>query len=135
MKGLFVRTALGLTIITGMPAIAAAQAAWAPGSEIVGQSVQATTDGVTNTIFFDTAATQRIVTPQNNTLSGSWGEADQKICLIDNAVQECWPYTAPFQAGVPVTMTSLMSGKTSTWVATGVNAAAPVAGQKGERGR
>jgi hypothetical protein len=134
MKGLFVRTALGLTIITAMPGVALAQA-WTPGAEIVGQSAQVTADGVTNTIFFDTAATQRIVTPQSNSLNGAWAAANQQLCLVDNAVQECWPYTAPFQAGVPVTLTSLTSGKTSNWVFTGVNAAAPAAGQRGERGR
>jgi hypothetical protein len=134
MKSLLVRTALGLTIIAALPGTAMAQA-WVPGSEIVSQSAQVTTDGVTNTLYLDTATTQRIVTPQNNSLSGGWGAASQRLCLVDNGVQECWPYTAPFQAGVPVTLTSLMSGKTSTWVFTGVNATAPVAGQRGERGR
>jgi hypothetical protein len=132
--GFVVRAAAGLMVV-GTSAAAFAQAAWTPGSEIVGQPVQVTTEGVTNTVYFDTVTTQRIVTPNNNVLNGSWSAASQQLCMVDNSVQECWPYAAPFQAGVPVTLTSLTSGKVSTWVATATNAAAPVAGQKGERGR
>jgi hypothetical protein len=135
MKSVFARTALGLTIATMVPGIALAQVAWTPGSEIVGQPVQVVADGVTNTIYFDTTASQRISTPKNIVLNGSWGAANQQLCLIDNNIQECWPYTGPFQAGVPVTLTSLTSGKSSTWTALSTNAVAPAAGQKGERGR
>jgi hypothetical protein len=125
--------AVGATAVV-LPSSASAQS-WTPGSEIVGQPVQVVTDGVTNTVYFDTATTDRIVTPKNNTIAGSWAAANQQLCMIVNNVQECWPYTAPFQAGVPVTLTSLTSSKPSTWTALSVNPGAPVAGQKGERGR
>jgi hypothetical protein len=90
--------------------------------------------GLYNTIYFDTATSQRITTPNNNALAGGWTAANQQLCLVDNGVQECWPYTAPFQAGVPVTLTSLTSSKPSTWTALSVNPGAPAPGRRGERG-
>jgi len=108
---------------------------WTPGSEIVGQPVQVVADGVTNTIYFDTATSQRITTPQNNAIAGGWTAANQQLCLVDQGIQECWPYTAPFQAGVPVTLTSLTSSKPSTWTALSVNPGAPGVARKGERGQ
>ena len=125
--------ALGATAVV-LPSSASAQT-WTPGSEIVGQPVQVVTDGVTNTVYFDTATSDRIVTPNNNSVAGSWAAANQQLCMVVNGVQECWPYTAPFQAGVPVTLTSLTSSKPSTWTALSVNPGAPAAGRKGERGR
>jgi hypothetical protein len=124
---------LGATAVV-LPSSAFAQT-WTPGSEIVGQPVQVVADGVTNTVYFDTATTQRIVTPNNNSLAGSWAAANRQLCMIVNSIQECWPYTAPFQAGVPVTLTSLTSSKPSTWTALSVNPGAPSAGRKGERGQ
>lgn len=131
--GLATIAALGTTAFV-VPASAFAQT-WTPGSEIVGQPVQVVTDGVTNTVYFDTATSQRIVTPNNNALAGSWAAANQQLCMIVNNVQECWPYTAPFQAGVPVTLTSLTSSKPSTWTALSVNPGAPAPGRRGERGQ
>ena len=43
---------LGVVALGALPAAALAQA-WTPGSEIVGQSVQVTTNGVTNTVYLD----------------------------------------------------------------------------------
>lgn len=122
------------TAVLVLPSSAFAQP-WTPGSEIVGQQVQTVTDGVTNTIYFDTATSQRIMTPNNTALAGGWGAANQQLCMNVNSVQECWPYTAPFQAGVPVTMTSLNSNKPSTWTALSVNSAAPPPRSQGERGQ
>jgi hypothetical protein len=132
-KALVARAVVGAALAC-LPVMAVAQA-WAPGSEIVGQPVQVVTDGVTNTIYFDTATSQRIVTPNNNAIAGGWAAANRQLCLVDSGVQECWPYTAPFQAGVPVTLTSLTSSKPSTWTALSVNPGAPGAGRKGERGQ
>ena len=131
-KSFVVRAIAGLSVAVASGAFAQG---WAPGSEIVGQPVQVVADGVTNTVYFDTATSDRIVTPNNNALAGSWTAANQQLCMIVNAVQECWPYTAPFQAGVPVTLTSLTSSKPSTWTALSVNPGAPAAGRKGERGQ
>lgn len=127
------RFAIALAITTGAPTAAFAQAS--PGGEIVGQPVQVTADGVTNTIYFDTSTAERIVTPNNATVAGGWGASNGQLCLLVQSIQECWPYTAPFQAGVPVTLTSLTSGKTSTWTAMSVNGAVPAARPSGERGR
>jgi len=133
-NGFLARAAAGFTIVAALPGAALAQA-WVPGSEIVGQPVQAVTDGVTNTIYFDTATTQRVITPNNNAIGGSWGAANQQICMVLSGIQECWPYTAPFQAGVPVSMTSLTSSKTGTWTALSVNGAPPPPPtERGERG-
>lgn len=125
--------AMGVTAVV-LPSSAYAQT-WTPGSEIVGQPVQVVTDGVTNTVYFDTASSQRTVTPNNNSVPGSWAAANQQLCMVISNVQECWPYTAPFQAGVPVTLTSLTSSKPSTWTALSVNPGAPAPGRKGERGQ
>ena len=55
------RAAIALAIVTAVPGVAFAQ--WTSGSEIVGQSVQVTTNGVTNTIYLDPGGVARIVTP------------------------------------------------------------------------
>ena len=119
---------------TGFATAAFAQTGWTPGSEIVGQAVQVQADGVTDTIYFDTATSQRIVTPGSNSVAGAWAAANQQLCLLVQGIQECWPYTAPFQAGVPVTLTSLTTSKVSTWTALATNAAPP-AGAPVERGK
>ncbi len=111
--------------------------AQAAGTEIIGQPIQVTTNGVTNTIYLDAGGTARILTPGGNTVSGTWTAANGQLCLSNGAAQECWPYTAPFQAGTPVTLTSSCNA-TSTWLASAINAPPPpppAQGQKGERGR
>jgi len=123
---------LGIAAAIALPAAALAQA-WTPGSEIVGQSVQVTTNGVTNTVYLDAGGAARIVTPGGNTVPGTWTAANGQLCLNNGTAQECWPYTAPFQAGQPVTLTSSCSS-TSTWLASATNTAPPPA-QRGERGK
>ena len=124
---------LGVVALGALPAAALAQA-WTPGSEIVGQSVQVTTNGVTNTVYLDAGGAARIVTPGGNTVPGTWTAANGQLCLNNGTAQECWPYTAPFQAGQPVTLTSSCNSS-STWLAASTNAPPPPAGQRGERGR
>ena len=124
---------LGIVAAAGLPAAALAQA-WTPGSEIVGQSVQVTTSGVTNTVYLDAGGSARIVTPGGNTVPGTWTAANGQLCLNNGAAQECWPYAAPFQAGQPVTLTSSCNSS-STWLASATNAPPPPPGQRGERGR
>src|SRR3954465_4542284 len=131
-SGFVVRAAVGLTIMTAMPTVALAQVAWVPGAEIVGQPIQVTTNGVTNTVYLDQGGSARIVTPGGNTVAGSWTAANGQLCLRHGAVQECWPYAGPFQAGQPLTLTSSCNSS-STWLAQATNQAAQ--GQRGERGR
>jgi hypothetical protein len=124
------RAAAGLTLITALPGVAFAQAA----TEIIGQPIQVTTNGVTNTVYLDAGGTARIMTPGGNTVPGTWTAANSQLCLSNGSAQECWPYTAPFQAGQPVTLTSSCNS-TSTWLAASTNGPPPPAGQKGERGK
>ena len=109
-----------------------AQAGWAPGSEVAGQPIQVTTNGVTNTVFLDPGGQLRI-TPGGNTVAGTWTAANGQLCLGTNGVQECVPYNAPFQAGQPVTVTSSCAA-TETWLATATNQP-PMQGPAPERGR
>ncbi len=69
---LVARVAIGLTVVAGVPGVALAQAGWTPGSEIVGQSIQVTTNGVTNTVYLDPGGAARIISPAGNTVAGTW---------------------------------------------------------------
>ena len=133
MSRLVGRAAIGLIALTALPGAALAQA-WSPGSEVVGQSVQVTTNGVTNTVYLDPGGSARIVTPGGNTVPGTWSAANGQLCLGAGGATECWPYAAPFQAGQPVTLTSSCN-QSSTWLAAATNAPPPPAPQGGERGR
>ena len=129
--GLVGRAAVGVALVTALPAVAFAQAA----SEIIGQPIQVTTNGVTNTVYLDAGGTARIMTPGGNTVSGTWTAANGQLCLNNGTAQECWPYTTPFQAGQPLTLTSSCNS-TSTWLAASTNAPPPPPpARKGERGR
>lgn len=128
-----VRAAFGLMVITAMPGAAFAQAAWVPGSEIVGQPVTVTTNGVTNTVYLDPGGSARIVTPGSNVMQGTWTAANGQLCLSNGTANECWPYNGPFQPGQPQTLTSSCNS-TSSWLAQSTNQP-PSQGQRGERGK
>ena len=129
----YVRAAIGLTVGVLLPAGAMAQP-WTPGSEVVGQPIQVTTNGVTNTVYLD-AGGQRILTPGGNTVPGTWSAANGQLCLASGGAQECVPYAGPFQAGAPMAMTS-SCGANETWLAQSTNGPPPPAqGERGERGR
>jgi hypothetical protein len=106
---------------------------WVPGSEIVGQPITVTTNGVSNTVYLDPGGTARIMTPGGNTVAGTWTAANGQLCLTNGAAQECFPYATPFQAGTPVTLAS-SCGSTSSWLASSTNAP-PAQGERGERGK
>jgi hypothetical protein len=130
MKSCFlVRAAAGLTVAI-VPAVALAQAT---GAEVVGQPIQVTTNGTTNTVYLDPGGSLRIMTPGGNTVPGTWTAANGQLCLGVGGAQECVPYAAPFQAGAPQTLTS-SCGATETWLAQSTNMP-PAQGQRGERGR
>ena len=131
-SGFVARTAVALFAMAAFPGVALAQG-WSPGAEIVGQSVQVTTNGVTNTIFLDAGGAARIVTPGGNTIPATWSAANGQLCLNTGAAQECWAYNSPFQAGQPQTLASSCN-QSSTWLASATNQPAmPSSG--GERGR
>lgn len=134
MKSSFVaRAAVGMAIATFVPGMAMAQG-WTPGTEVVGQPIQVTTNGTTNTLYLDPAGQLRIMTPGGNTIPGTWTAANGQLCLGVGGAQECVPYSAPMQAGQPMTLTS-SCGATETWLAQSTNMPPPAQGQKGERGR
>jgi hypothetical protein len=130
--GFYVRTAAAVAGLAAFSGNALAQAGWTPGSEVIGQPIQVTTDGVTNTVYLDAGGTARLVTPRGHAIPGSWTAAGGQLCLNNGAAQECWPYASPFQAGTPVTLTSSCHA-TSTWLASATNTPPPV--ERGERGR
>lgn len=131
-SGFVVRAAAAIAAMTAMPGIASAQG-WTPGSEILGQPIQVTTNGTTNTLYFDQGGSLRIVTPGGNTVPGVWSAANGQLCLSANGAQECVPYAGPFQAGQPLTLTSSCNA-TQNWLAQATNQP-PSQGQKGERGQ
>jgi len=134
MKSCFlVRAAVGVFAGAMLPAAAMAQAGWTPGTEIVGQPIQVTTNGTTNTVYLDPGGQLRITTPNGNTVPGTWTAANGQLCLGVGGAQECVPYGGPFQAGTPQTLTS-SCGATETWLAQATNQP-PTQGQRGERGR
>jgi hypothetical protein len=107
-------------------------AQWAPASEVVGQPIQVTTNGVTNTVYLDAGGNARMISAGGRTVNGTWTAANSQLCLNSGAAQECFPYAAPFQAGTPVTVTSSCNA-TSTWLAQATNVPPPTSA--GERGR
>ncbi len=120
--------ALSLASVVALPGLALAQ----DGSEIIGQPLQVTTNGVTNTVYLDPGGTARILTPAGNTVPGNWSIANGQLCLSASGSQECWPYAAPFQSGQPLTLTSSCN-QSSTWLAQATNAPPPQ--PRGERGK
>ncbi|HEX3424307.1 MAG TPA: hypothetical protein VHS33_13035 [Sphingomicrobium sp.] len=132
---LLVRSGIGIAVGL-IPAAALAQAGWTPGVEVIGQPIQVTTNGVTNTVYLDPGGQLRVMTPGGQTIPGSWTAANGQLCLSVAGRQECVPYSGPFQAGAPTTLTS-SCGASETWLAQATNAPPPppARGQKGERGR
>jgi hypothetical protein len=138
MKNLLVaRGAVAATLAAALGGTALAQGAWTPGAEVVGQPVQVTTNGITDTVTLSPGGQAQIASPGGTIVNASWTAVNNQLCLINGAAQECWPYSAPFQAGQPVTVTSTCNAS-STWLAASTNAPPPpppASGQKGERGR
>src|SRR3982751_5145342 len=108
------KAAVGLAVVA-LPGAALAQG-WTPGSEIVGQPIQVTTNGTTNTVYLDPGGQLRILTPGGNTIPGTWTASNGQLCLMAGGAQECVPYTSPFQAGTPMSLTS-SCGAAETWLA------------------
>ena len=133
-KAYLVRTIAGLTI--AFPGTAFAQG-WTPAAEVIGQPIQVTTNGVTDTVTLTPGGQATIVSPGGRVVNAAWTAANSQLCLVNGAAQECVPYAGPFQAGQPMALTS-SCGASETWLAASTNAPPPPppsAGQKGERGR
>jgi hypothetical protein len=131
--GFVLRVATALTAVAAVPGAALAQAGWTPASEVVGQPIQVTTNGVSNTVYLDPGGTARILTPSGSTVPANWSATSGQLCLTKAGAQECWPYSAPFRAGTPLTLTSSCNA-TSTWLASATNGP-PTPVERGERGR
>ena len=116
-------------VLLGAP-LTAAHSQWAPGSELVGQSVQVETNGVVNTVYFDPGGAARIITPAGNVVQGNWTAGGGQLCLQTGTGRECWPYTAAFQSGQQVTLVSSCQ-VSSRWTPLSTN---PVQASGGERG-
>jgi hypothetical protein len=132
-SSILARAAIGLFVAGFVPAAAMAQVGWTPGAEIIGQPVQVTSNGVTNTLYLDPGGQLRIMTPGGNSVAGTWSAANGQLCLGTGGLQECVPYSAPLQAGQPVTLTSSCNA-TETWLAQATNQP-PTQGAAPERGR
>ena len=120
---------IAVAALMGMSSVAFAQSN--PMSEVIGQPIQATTNGVTNTLYFDPDGTVRIITPNGNTVAGTWAMQNGNLCVTKGGVTACWPYTQ-FVAQQPKTMTSSCNSVT-TWVAQNTNG--PQNRGSGERGQ
>src|SRR5687768_4287884 len=108
---------------------------WTPGAEIVGQTIQVETNGVTNTVVLDAGGTARITSPGGTVVPATWSAAGNQLCLTTATNQDCWNYAAPFQAGAPMTMVNQCQ-VSSRWTALGTNVPPPPVQQApvGERG-
>lgn len=127
-----IRIAAALALVFAPAAGAVAQMGWVPGTEIVGQTLQVQTNGVTNNITFNADGTATIAAPTGETVPGTWSAANNMLCLSTGGPQECWPYTQAFQAGRPVTLTSNCQ-QSSNWLASMINQP-PQQQPMGERG-
>lgn len=126
------RAAIGVSVFALLPAAAMAQDM---GAEVIGQPIQVTTNGVTNTVYLDPGGQLRILTPGGNTIPGTWTAANGQLCIGAGGAQECVPYASPFQAGAPLSVTS-SCGVSETWLASTTNGPpVPAQGERGERGR
>lgn len=110
---------------------ASAMAQTGPMSEIIGQPIQVTTNGVTNTLYFDADGTVRMITPNAAVVQGSWALQGSNLCVSRGGASECFPYNSPFRAQEPRTVTSSCNA-VSTWLANATNN--PSMDSKAERG-
>jgi hypothetical protein len=127
----FSRAAAAFAVCVAPVTAVIAQPAWVPGAEITGQSVQVTTNGVTDTVMFGPGGQATITTPGGRVVPATWSAAGGNLCLSANGGQECWPYARPFMAGQQVALTS-NCGSADTFLAPNTNA--PMPRSSGERG-
>ena len=78
-----ITTAIVGTLLAGAPIAGIAQTGWVPGSEIIGQSIQVETNGVTNTVFFDPGGVARIRDSGRQYGPGNLGRIEWTIVPVD----------------------------------------------------
>lgn len=127
-----IRVAAALALVFAPAAGAIAQPGWVPGTEIVGQTLQVQTNGVTNSVTLNADGTATVVTPNGQAIPATWSAANNQLCLSTGGPQECWPYTQAFQAGRQIALTSSCR-QVSTWMASATNMP-PQQQPMGERG-
>jgi len=135
MRQATIRVTAALALVIAPAAGAVAQTGWTPGSEIVGQTLQVSTNGTTNSVTFNGDGTASIMSPGGTATPATWSAANNMLCLSTGGPQECWPYTQAFQAGQQLALTSNCQS-VSTWMASMTNQAPPPPQQQpmGERG-
>jgi hypothetical protein len=121
------------TVSLSAPVAAIAQ--WVPGSEIVGQTLQVETNGITNTVHFASGGAAHITSPGGQVVNASWTSGGNELCLHTASGKECWPYQTAFQAGQAITLMSSCNS-TSRWLAAATNQPPPppTPPPQGERG-
>ncbi len=124
VKNRIIFRALATVALAATPLSAGMAQMWVPGSEIAGQSIQAETNGVTNTIYFDQGGAARIMSPGGMVIPATWTASGNQLCMSTATNRDCWNYAAPFQSGQPVTMVSQCQ-VASRWTALGTNMMAP----------
>ena len=90
-KGLFLR----FLAVAAAAVPTAALAQMGPGSELIGQPIQVTTNGVTNIVYLDPGGGLRILTPASNTVTGTWQVAGAIVPHLAGASDA--PYVSPFK--------------------------------------
>ena len=130
MTKMSVLAAVAVFVVPAAPAFAQP---WAPGSEIVGRTLQVQTAGVMNSVSFNADGTAMILAPTGESVPATWSAANNMLCLSTGGAQECWPYRQAFLAGQPVVLTSTCQA-VSTWSASEVNQPLPDQRSLGERG-
>ncbi len=106
--------------ITPLMIASTAAAQWVPGSEITGQQVQVQTNGVTNIISFEPNGVAQISSPSGaKVVQAAWTAANGELCLTTPNSSDCYPYTAPFQAGQPIDLLSRCAVR-SRWLTAAV---------------
>ena len=99
-------------------------------AEVIGQPISVTTNGVSNTLYFEADGTVRMVTPNGSSVPATWAMQGSNLCLSKGGASECFPYR-PFQPQQPQTLLSSCNAQ-STWTAQNTNGSQ---GQsRGERG-
>jgi len=117
--------------IAAVPFVVASAAGaqnWVPGSEITGQQVQVTTNGVTNIVTFEPNGVARISSSSGaRVIDATWTATNGELCLRTADTFDCYPYRTAFQAGQPVDLLSNCAVR-SRWLAPALTVA------PGERG-
>ena len=77
----FIRASAAGLAFAALPGASFAQGSWTPGSEIIGQPIQVTTNGVTNTVTLSPGGQAQILTPAGNPVAGTWTAANGRYTV------------------------------------------------------